>query len=93
MLDHYLSIRPWSLEFVASLVKIDPTLVWVRPTLNVRYYDEDVLLAIASMVGKPVKIDLNTSKVARGRFARVCIQINLNQPMVGKVCLDDQCTN
>ena len=83
MFDHYLSIRPWSLDFVASSAKIDTTLVWIRiPSLNVGYYDEDVFLSVPSLVRMPVKIYLNTSKVAQGKFARVCIEINLNQLVV-----------
>ena len=79
LFDHYLSIRPWSLDFVACSAKIDSMLVWVRiPSLNVGYYDEDVLLSLASMVGKPVNIDLNTTNVAHGKFARVCVQIDLD---------------
>ena len=42
-------------------------------------YDEDILLLMASMIGKPFKIDFNTSNVACGRFARVCVEINLAQ--------------
>ena len=91
MFDHYLLIRPWSLDIVASSAKIDTTLMWIQiPSLNVGYYDEDVLLSVASLVGKPMKIDLNIPKVAQEKFARVCIEINLNQLVVGKVYLDDR---
>lgn len=38
---------------------------------------------------KPTKVDRNTLKVERGRFARICVEIDLNQPVVGKVCLND----
>ena len=61
LFDHYLSIRPWSVDFVSSLATIDSALVRIHfPSLNVGYYDEYVLRSMASMVGKPVKIDLNT---------------------------------
>ena len=64
-------------------------MVWIRiPGLNVGYYDEDVLTSMASMVGKPVKIDQNTTKAARGKFARICVEINLTEPVVGRICLD-----
>lgn len=45
------------------------------------------LLAMASTVGKPIKVDRNTLKVERGRFARICIEVDLTQPIVGKVWL------
>nr|KYP70390.1 hypothetical protein KK1_009606 [Cajanus cajan] len=89
LFDHYLIVRPWSPEFVASATKVDSTLVWVRfPGLGVMFYDESVLLTIASAIGKPVKVDLNTLNMTRGRFARVCVEINLNEPVVGRFFLN-----
>lgn len=49
------------------------------------YYDESVLLALGTAVGKPIKVDIRTIDASRGRFARVCVEINLDQPVVGKV--------
>lgn len=48
-----------------------------------------MLLGIASVIGKPIRVDRNTLNVERGRFARVCVEIDLTQPVVGKYCLDD----
>lgn len=45
----YLTIRPWSLEFFPSAASKESTMVWVRfPQLNLMYYNEEVLFAIAS---------------------------------------------
>nr|KYP43663.1 Transposon TX1 uncharacterized [Cajanus cajan] len=89
LFDHYLIVRPWSPEFVASATKVDSTLVWIRfPGLGVMFYDESVLLTIASAIGKPIKVDLNTLNMTRGRFARVCVEINLNEPVVGRFFLN-----
>jgi hypothetical protein len=84
--DHYLAVRQWTPTFNASTAKIDKTMVWIRiPSLNLVFYDESVLWALASMVGNPVKVDLHTLKVARGRFARMCVEVDLTQPVVGRV--------
>lgn len=48
------------------------------------YYDESVLLALAAVVGRPIKVDFRTIDASRGRFARVCVKINLYQPVVGR---------
>ena len=89
--DHYLSIRPWTLDFLVSSRRIDTTMVWIRiPSLNVGYYDEDVLISMASMVGRLVKIDQTTMKAERGKFARVCVEISLSEPVVERICLDDR---
>lgn len=75
-------------DFVASEVKIDHSMVWIRfPSLGMELYDEDVLLALATTVGKPVKVDIHTVDASRGKFARVCIDIDLAQPLVGRVWL------
>jgi hypothetical protein len=88
--DNYVAIRPWTKDFISSQVKINKTLVWIRfPSLGLEYYDESLLLALASAVGTPVKVDLHTLDASRGKFARVCIEIDLDKPVVGKVWFRD----
>lgn len=88
--DHCVAIRPWTTDFIASEVKINKTLVWIRfPSLGMENYDESLLLALASAVGSPVKVDIHTLDASRGKFSRVCIEINLDEPVVGKVWFRD----
>lgn len=49
------------------------------------YYDESVLLALASAVGTPIKVDMKTVDAARGKYARVCVEISLEQTVVGRL--------
>lgn len=44
---------------------------------------------MASVVGKPIKVVQNTLRVQRGRFARMCVEINLSKPVVGKIWMRD----
>lgn len=84
--DHYLTVRTWSADFNANIATIDKTMVWIRiPSLNMVYYDESLIWAFASAIGNPIKVDLHTLRMARGRFARVCVEVDLNQPSVGRV--------
>lgn len=39
-------------------------------------------------MGRPIKVDMNTSLATRGRFVRVCIEVDLNKPLVGQFRLD-----
>ena len=49
--DHYLSVKPWTPDFVAANSKISTTLVWIRiPGLGFQFYDESVLLTLATGV-------------------------------------------
>lgn len=87
--DHCLAVTNWSPDFASPNAKIEHTLVWIRfPGLNLLYYDESALMVMAAAVGKPVKVDNNTLKVERGKFARICVEIDLTQPVVGKVWLN-----
>ena len=40
-------------------------------------------------MGCPVKIDQHTFKVAHGKFAWVCVEIELSKPVVGMVSVED----
>lgn len=88
--DHYLAVAQWSPKFSSPHTKVKKTMVWIRfPGHNLLYYDESFLLALATTVGTLVKVDSNTLKVERGRFARICVEIDLTKPVVGKVCIND----
>ncbi|KAG4915680.1 hypothetical protein JHK87_053237 [Glycine soja] len=72
--DHYLKVQLWSPKFVSPTTRIEKTLVWIQfPWLNLVYYDESILLALARAVGKPVKVNINT-KDASGEASlhRIC---------------------
>lgn len=85
--QQFLTIRLWEPEFKveeASIMK--STAVWARlPSLLVEYYDKDILQRIASSLGKLHKVDGRTFRGERGRFARVCIMVDLDKPLVPKV--------
>jgi len=84
--DHCLVVTDLSLEFASPNANVERTVVWVRfPGLNLVYYDERFLLAMTSAIGRPVKVDINTLKVERGKFVRVCVEVDLTVPVVGKI--------
>lgn len=79
LFDHYLFVFNWTPEFVFPSNQIQKTMVWIRfPGLNILYYDKSVLLGMASAMGKPIRVDQNTLKVERGRFAQICVEIDLS---------------
>lgn len=88
--DHYLTIRFWDPDFIPSKHEITKTGARVRfPELNMVYCNESVLLAFAASMGKPIKVDKSTLQASRGHFARVCVEIDLHKPLVGRFWLDD----
>ncbi|XP_057426278.1 uncharacterized protein LOC130719683 [Lotus japonicus] len=88
--NHYVAVSTWTPDFVATASAIHKTMVWIHfPGLNLAFYDESFLRAMATAVGKPVKVDTSTQTFSRGRYARVCVEIDLSLPVVGKVWFRD----
>nr|GLL45962.1 uncharacterized protein LOC109164864 [Ipomoea trifida] len=64
--------------------------VWVRvPGLPIEYFREDAVKDILAMVGTPLKLDMTTTGVQRGKFARGAVEIDLTKPVVAVVMVDD----
>jgi len=56
--------------------RIDRTLVWVRiPDLNVAYYDESFLLALATTLGAPVRVAMNTVNINKGNLRGYALKL------------------
>ncbi|KAL7201289.1 hypothetical protein ACSBR1_033069 [Camellia fascicularis] len=87
-MDHYLTVRRWELDFKPSEAGEVATALWVRfPQLPIEYYNEKVLFHIAKAIGKPLKIDLNTAMSARGRYARVYVEVDLSKPLISRFAI------
>ncbi|KAK9144494.1 hypothetical protein Sjap_004397 [Stephania japonica] len=51
---------------------------WIRiPVLPAKYYHEPILTGIGNMVGRTIKLDLNTEISQRGQFARIVVDLDL----------------
>ena len=88
---NYLMIQDWSLKFDPLKDEIVTTPVWVRLTnIPVTYYHPSILMGIAGSLGKPLKVDMTTLNLERGRFARVCVEVNLSTPLKGTVLINDE---
>ncbi|KAJ4821797.1 hypothetical protein Tsubulata_038723 [Turnera subulata] len=76
-------VRQWLPTFRSDSDHVATTTAWVcLPGLPLQYYDDDLLTTFASGIGKPVKIDSNTSLASRALYARMCVEIDLSQPLV-----------
>ena len=64
-------------------------LVWVRLSkLPVEWCDVVLLWDIGGMLGTVLKVDPITESQARGRFARICIEIDITKPLQGNLSVD-----
>ncbi|KAI9075393.1 hypothetical protein K1719_042643 [Acacia pycnantha] len=87
---HYLAVQRWSPSFNPYSNEIQKVAVWVRiPTLPLYVYSEECLLEIGNIIGKALKVDVNTlaqcnnrnMMVERGKFDVVSVEVDLNQPL------------
>jgi hypothetical protein len=58
---------------------------FIKQKAAAKVCNKSLLLALATDVGTPIKVDIHTLDASRGRFARVCIEIYLDKPVVGKI--------
>lgn len=86
--QHFLSIKPWQLEFSASNANLSQVVVRVRfPSLPIEFYDTEVLKKIGSSIGPVLRIDSHTASNARGRYARLYVQVNLDNPLITTILI------
>ena len=80
--DHYLTIKPWEPNFKPSTANCSSVAVWARlPELPIKYYESRVPKNIGSALGPILRIDTQTTTEFKGRYARVCVQVNLDVPL------------
>ena len=90
LFNHHLAIKKWTPNFNPSDDCFGRTMVWVRLSgLNLLYYHVNALKVIASGTGKPVRVGVITDPVGRGKFAQICIKVNLKLYIVQKVWIQD----
>lgn len=82
----YLSIRRWEANFKPSLANLFAVAVWIHlPELPIEYYEESVLWDIRSAIRPVFRVDTHTTLEVRGEFARLCVQVNLDKPIVKNI--------
>ncbi|GLT26186.1 hypothetical protein SLA2020_012690 [Shorea laevis] len=89
MFGHYLAVQPWEPGFHPVGAKAPKTTVWVKlhGVLIVCFY-EAICLFLSSKIGKPIKVDSVTLLATKGKFARVCVEVDLSQLLPSSVDLD-----
>ena len=74
---------PFFDPFFASVSHIDQ---WVRvPRLPWEFWDLNTLTELLLPVGKVIRVDQNTLLRLKGKFARVCVHIDITEPLPGSL--------
>ena len=86
--DHFISIRPWEPDFKPALASVSSIAVWVRLNeLPIEYYNAEVLQIIGNAIGKVLRVDTFTASETRGRFARICVQVDVEKPLATAIMI------
>ena len=86
--EHYLSRRLWEPFFNSDAANVSSIAVWVRlHRLPIELYEAEVLIQIGEAIGKVLRVDTHTAMEARGKYARLCIQVDANKPLINTVLI------
>ncbi|XP_058726091.1 uncharacterized protein LOC131597407 [Vicia villosa] len=81
--DHYLTVKDWRPNFQPDSDTIDEVAVWVRISgFPIEYYDSRALTVFGKRIGRTIKVDKTTTKQERGKYARICVAVNLSKPLL-----------
>ncbi|XP_065634508.1 uncharacterized protein LOC136069677 [Quercus suber] len=84
--QQFLAIRKWEPEFKAEEATLSSVAVWIRlPGLPIEFYEPTILKKIGRAIGPVLRIDSFNANGARRRFARLCVQIIIDQPLINTV--------
>jgi hypothetical protein len=86
--DHYLLVQRWSKLFFQEAAMSSKVAVWLRiPKLPLELYNTEFLWRIGSSLGTMLKIDRLTSIHSRGKFARICVELDLDKPLFSHILI------
>ncbi|KAH1090722.1 hypothetical protein J1N35_017979 [Gossypium stocksii] len=85
----YLTVQPWTMAFDPTQEYPSVVMAWIRfPALPSYLYNHKIITEIGELVGKVVKLDMNTDSRTRGHFARMVVYFNLEKPLVSQIFIN-----
>ena len=86
--EHFLSIRPWMPNFRPVTANVSSIAIWIRLNkLPIEYYNAKALHQIGKTIGNVLRVDTHTASETRGRFARLCVQVDVNKPLATAILI------
>ena len=82
-------LQPWVRDFHPSLQKRSVTNVWIRlHQVTQEYWDPQLLITIASLVGIPQAIDPSTMAFLFGHYARIQVEVDLHNSLPPRLLVE-----
>ncbi|KAI9072462.1 hypothetical protein K1719_045574 [Acacia pycnantha] len=89
--DAYLNVARWRPNFDPKKATIDLVVAWVRlPDLPAPLFDKKFLLNLGNAIGKAISLDIHTAQRARGKFTRMCVELDLTKPLIPEFNVEGQ---
>ncbi|KAJ4832592.1 hypothetical protein Tsubulata_023322 [Turnera subulata] len=89
ILDYYLTVEPWQLNFVPATHKVTSVVAWVRvPGLSMELYQLAILREVCNRIGRMIRIDYSTHKTEHGCFAKAAVELDISKPLETETCVD-----
>ncbi|CAN1120538.1 hypothetical protein LINPERHAP2_LOCUS254 [Linum perenne] len=90
MFDYYIIVSRWTPEFNEEEL-IRKILTWVRlPKMSIHFFNYTAVNRIENHIGRTIRMDLATAEGARARYARVCVEVDLSKPLLGKYMIGER---
>ncbi|KAI5673993.1 hypothetical protein M9H77_14357 [Catharanthus roseus] len=79
-------LQQWRISQISFLTLVPPRAGRIFrprfPGLPLESYDEEILLKMGNSIGHAVKVDATILAASRGRYTRVCVELNLSKPLI-----------
>ena len=86
--DNFLSIRPWEPFFKPYSTDVSLIAIWIRLNgLPIELYEAGVLKQLGGAIGRVLRIDTPMTMEVRGKYARLCVQIDVNKPLINTILI------
>ncbi|XP_031381852.1 uncharacterized protein LOC116196325 [Punica granatum] len=86
----FLTMRLWEPCFRPSKATFSAVAIWVRlPELPIEFYSEKLLSKLGNRIGPLLRIDSRTYLGVRGKYARLCVQVDLTKPLPTTIWIGD----
>nr|POF12560.1 uncharacterized protein CFP56_20045 [Quercus suber] len=81
-------IRSWEPYFKPSTANVSSVAVWIRLNeLPIEFYNAEALFHIGKAIGNVLRVDTHTASETRGRFACLCVQVDVDKPLINTVLI------
>ena len=88
--ENFLSILPWEPNFKPSTAIVSSIATWIRLNeLPIEYYEANTLKRIGTAIRNVLRIEGHIAMEVRGRYARLCVQVDINKPLITSILIRD----